>query len=80
VAPPRGFRHGVLPVATGTFIPASAHVRAVPGNIIPSYFWRYMTDPRDAPDGWFHDFGLPLSEALTATVTKGQLGPRSVVI
>jgi hypothetical protein len=26
VAPPPGFRHGVLPVATGTFIPASAHL------------------------------------------------------
>jgi hypothetical protein len=80
VAPPRGFRHGVLPVATGTFIPASAHLRAVPGYIVPSYFWRYMTDPRDAPNGWFRDFGLPLSKAVTATVTKGQLGPRSVVI
>ena len=47
---------------------------------MPSYLWRYMTDPRDAPDGWFRDFGLPLSKAVTATVTKGQLGPRSVVI
>jgi hypothetical protein len=80
VPPPRGFRQGVLPLATGTFIPASAHLRAVPGYIVPSYFWRYMTDARDAPDGWFRDFGLPLSKAVTATVTKGQLGPRTVVI
>jgi hypothetical protein len=39
-----------------------------------------MTDARHAPDGWFQDFGLPLSKAVTATVTKGQLGPRVVVI
>jgi hypothetical protein len=39
-----------------------------------------MTDPRDAPDGWFRDFGLPLSKAVTATVTKGLLGPRLVLI
>ena len=39
-----------------------------------------MTDPRDARDGWFRDFGLPLSTAVTATVTKGHLGPRLVVI
>jgi hypothetical protein len=39
-----------------------------------------MTDPRDAPDGWFRDFGQPLSKAVTATVAKGQLGPRMVVI
>jgi hypothetical protein len=37
-----------------------------------------MTDPRDAPDGWFRDFELPLSKAVT--VTKGHLGPRIVGI
>jgi hypothetical protein len=39
-----------------------------------------MTDARDAPDGWFRDFGLPLSKAVTATVTKGHLGQRTVVV
>ena len=39
-----------------------------------------MADPRDAPDGWFRDFGLPLSKVITATVTKGLLGPRMVAI
>jgi hypothetical protein len=39
-----------------------------------------MTIPRDAPSGWFCDYELPLTKAVTATVTKGLLGPRLVVI
>jgi hypothetical protein len=45
---------------------------------VPPYFWRYMTNPHYAPGGWLHDIGLPLTAAISATVTKGALGQRTI--
>ncbi len=37
-----------------------------------------MTNPTWAPLGWLHDIGLPITEAVTAGVTKGSLGTRVI--
>ncbi len=79
-APPPGFRQGTSAVAGGTFVPDSPHLTAAPGYVVPTYFWRYITDRHNAPDGWLRDIGLPLTRAVTATVTTGTVGTRTVVI
>ncbi|MGH2343778.1 MAG: hypothetical protein ACRDG4_01025 [Chloroflexota bacterium] len=47
---------------------------------MPSFFWRFLTDPRAVPGGWLHDIGLPLTPAVRAIVTKGSLGTRTITI
>lgn len=79
-APPSDLRHGTAAVAGGIFVPYSPHLAASPGYVVPAYFWRYMTTPRNAPDGWMRDVGLPDTRAVTATVMKGPLGKRIIVI
>jgi hypothetical protein len=80
VPPPAGFRGGVAAVAGGTFVPASPHLGAVPGYVVPAPFWAYLTDPRAAPGGWLRDIGPPLTPAIPATVNKGPLGTRHVLV
>jgi len=80
VPPPAGFQGGVAAVPTGVFIPASAHLTPAPGYIVPSYFWRYMTNTALNPEGWRTDVGLPLTRALAAVVDKGSAGRRRIVV
>lgn len=77
---PPGFQHGTMPVRGGTFIPYSPTLAPASGYIVPSYFWHYMADSRNAPSGWLHDIGLPLTPAVPATVTKGKLGTRRIML
>lgn len=77
---PPGFQHGTLAVPDGTFVPYSPTLSPVSGYVVPPYFWRYLTDARQAPDGWQRDFGLPLTPAVPATVTKGTLGTRRIMV
>ncbi len=78
VPPPPGFHGGTARVPGGTFIPYSPTLAVAPGHVVPPYFWHYMTQPSQAPGGWLHDIGLPLTEAISATVTKGALGQRTI--
>jgi hypothetical protein len=79
-SPPAGFQHGVQVGPTGTFVPFSAQLSAKPGYVVPSFFWRFLTDTHAGPGGWLHDIGLPVTPAVQATVTKGALGKRTITI
>ncbi len=38
------------------------------GHLIPGVVWAYLHQSSLAPNGWEHDFGIPLTEALTFTL------------
>lgn len=80
IAPPPAFRGGVAAVADGIFIPDSPTLGVAPGHVVPPYFWWAMTDRGLTPGGWLHDLGLPLTNASTATVTKGGVGVRRITV
>ncbi len=40
------------------------------GHFIPSSFWHYINRPDVSPDGWEKDFGSPLTEALSFTISE----------
>lgn len=80
ITPPAGSHGGTVHVQGGTFIPYSAHLASVPGYVVPDYFWRYITRRDEAPRGWLNNIGLPLTSAVTATVTKGSLGQRTISV
>ncbi|MBF6590563.1 MAG: serine hydrolase [Ktedonobacterales bacterium] len=40
------------------------------GHQIPVVLWRFITRADVSPDGWQVDFGVPLTEALSLTVTR----------
>ncbi|HYF61932.1 MAG TPA: hypothetical protein VD886_03910, partial [Herpetosiphonaceae bacterium] len=50
-----------------------------PGHYVPRRFWAYVTRADLFPGGWLHDVGLPLTEALSARVTKGGV-EREIII
>jgi hypothetical protein len=77
---PARFQHGTMSEPGGTFVPYSPSLAPTSGYIVPPYFWRYMSDARQAPDGWLHDIGLPLTQAVPATVSKGKLGARRIML
>lgn len=80
VQPPPGLRGGTATVRGGTFVPGTADLSPALGYVVPAYFWRYLNTGAPASTGWLHDVGLPLSPALPATVTKGRLGTRHIII
>lgn len=73
VAPPPGFTGNVAVTGDNTFIPFTADLSPAPGHTVPSYFWQYMNRPDLFPAGWLHDIGLPITEAMPATVDKGRI-------
>jgi hypothetical protein len=78
--PPRTFRGSTAPVRGGTFVPYDSRLRPAPGYVVPPVFWHYVTDRSHTPDGWQTDVGLPLTPAVAATVTKGRLGVRRIMV
>jgi hypothetical protein len=68
--PPAGFRGGTMAVPGGRFVPFDAGLGVAPGQVVPSYFWAYLTRADLFPGGWLHDIGLPLTGALDARVVK----------
>lgn len=78
--PPDDFDGGVAQVAGYlTFIPFDAQLQPAPGHNVPDFFWNYMNRKDLFPAGWLHDIGLPMTEAVQATVTKGDV-QRDIVI
>ena len=47
---------------------------------MPPYFWHYLISSYSSPDGWQRDVGLPLTPAVPATVRKGTLGTRHIMV
>ncbi|MBI4320818.1 MAG: hypothetical protein HY675_20185 [Chloroflexi bacterium] len=72
---------GVYRDALGTvFVPHSHDLVADSGHKVPAMFWEYINRKDLFPGGWLHAVGLPLTEALPATVTKAGLGRRWIMI
>lgn len=81
VAPPKGFTSGIYKNKDGTvFIPFTADLKAAPGHNVAAIFWIVLSSDTRSPGGWLHDVGLPLTEPVWATVDKGNLKGRRVLI
>ncbi|MBI2906164.1 MAG: hypothetical protein HYX92_00765 [Chloroflexi bacterium] len=79
--PPAGFSGGVHAGPDGsTFIPYDPHLRPAPGQVVPGFFWEYVSRPDLFPGGWLHDVGLPMTPPLEATVDKGEAKGRKITI
>jgi hypothetical protein len=79
-APP-GFAGGWLVRPDGSvFIPFSAALTPAAGHAVPAVFWEYVNRSDLFPGGWLHDIGLPIVEPMEATVTKGPLTGRRILI
>ncbi len=80
IAAPAGFEAGVSFNDDGSvFIPFSADLSSAPGHNVSPVFWEYMQREDFFPAGWLHDIGLPLTEAIPATVDKGVLKGRQIL-
>lgn len=51
------------------FIQTGIRAHKAVGHLIPEVVWHYLHQPAIAPNGWEHDLGAPLTEALTFTLT-----------
>lgn len=67
---PRPGVDGVIMTDAGAFVPYNAGLKAGPGHYVLPQFWSYINRADLFPGGWLHDIGLPLTEAVTAQVTK----------
>lgn len=52
----------------GVFIQTGTRTHKAVGHLIPEVVWNYVHQPAIAPNGWEHDLGTPLTEALTFTL------------
>jgi hypothetical protein len=79
---PSGFVAGQpLPLADGSvFIPFTANLAPAPGHTVPPQFWQYISKPDLFPGGWLHDVGLPITEPISAVVTKGPQTGRTIMV
>ncbi len=58
----------------GIFIPGGKRAGKVVGHFVALPLWNYINRPDISPDGWIKDFGTPITEALSFTITKdGQI-------
>ena len=70
--PPNGYPGGgIYEFSDGSvFIPFTADLSGAKGHYVPANFWKYMNRKDLFPRGWLNDIGLPITEVMTATVTK----------
>lgn len=52
------------------FVKGGTHAGKTIGHFVPQVIWNYIHRPDVSPDGWEDDFGTPLTEALTFTITR----------
>jgi hypothetical protein len=72
VPPPAGFTGNTATLPDGSvFVPFTADLSPAPGHRVPSYFWEFINRPELFPGGWLHDIGLPITEPMNASVSKG---------
>lgn len=78
---PSGFTGGVQRNPDGSvFVPFSAGLQPAAGHNVAPVFWDYINRADLFPGGWLHDVGLPLTEAIEATVDKGPATGRVITI
>lgn len=81
VPAPAGFTGGNVTNSDGSvFVPYSQSLRPGPGHNISPIFWPYINRTDIFPGGWLHDIGLPMTEAVPAVVTKGNLANRQIMV
>lgn len=81
VAPPSHFFSGVLRNEDGSvFVPYHASLQREAGHNVPAVFWDYINRLDLFPGGWLHDIGLPMTEAIDATVDKGDVKDRKILV
>lgn len=81
VAPPTFFLGGVHQQSDGSvFVPYNAHLQREAGHNVPPIFWNYLNRTDLFPGGWLHDIGLPMTEPVMATVDKGSVTGRQILI
>jgi photosystem II stability/assembly factor-like uncharacterized protein len=81
VAAPAGYPGGPIQKSDGNwFVPFTTDLSPAPGHNIYRSFWTYINDQGLFPGGWLHDVGLPITEPITATVTKAGLGTRTITV
>jgi hypothetical protein len=61
-------------------VPYSQALQPGPGHYVHQVFWRYINRADLFPGGWLHDIGLPMTEAVSAVVTKGPFQGRSIMV
>ena len=69
-APPNYTGGNPVVSGNGVFIPFDAGLAVAPGYVVPTYFWDYINRADLFPGGWLHDVGLPITNAMEATVIK----------
>ncbi len=80
-AAPEGFTGGVAEGADGSvFVPFDSALAPADGYLVPARFWEYINRADLFPGGWLHDFGLPITGALQAVVTKGDGEERTITL
>ena len=52
------------------FIQTGTRAEQTVGHLVPQQIWNYINRADISPDGWQTDFGAPLTEALSFTITK----------
>lgn len=81
LSPPWNFISDVQRQSDGSvFIPYDAHLRREAGHTVPDVFWKYINRTDLFPGGWLHDIGLPMTEAFSAVVDKGEAKGRQILI
>jgi hypothetical protein len=76
---PAVLKQGTIMSREGMFVPYDPALLAAPGYFVPDFFWNYINRADLFPGGWLHDIGLPMTDAMQATVVKnGQ--QRSIVL
>lgn len=80
-APPPGFTGDTMTRNDGSvFVPYSQALRPGPGHYVSPIFWPYINRRDIFPGGWLHDVGLPMTEPITAVVTKGTMANRNILV
>ncbi|MBU6286725.1 MAG: hypothetical protein ACKO2D_10190 [Chloroflexota bacterium] len=78
---PTGFKGGTQANSDGSvFVPYSQALQPGPGHYVHQVFWPYINRADLFPGGWLHDIGLPMTEAVSAVVSKGPFQGRSIMV
>ncbi len=68
---PAGRTVALSPVGSqDVFVKGGTRAGKEVGHLIPQALWSYINRSGISPDGWKTDFGAPLTEALSFTITK----------
>ncbi len=63
----------INPIASdsrGMFVKGGVRAGKAVGHVVLQSFWNYINLPEISPDGWQKDFGVPLTDVLSFTVSR----------